>query len=100
VSFSGFWEQKAIVLYTYSFVINVSIFNQIKAFFRLITQLFLFRSVLGERIAARYTYWAVRISEINASNNFRLCRQISSNQRILHVITFISTLPSKMMQAA
>jgi hypothetical protein len=64
------------------------------------TQLFLFRSVLGERVAARYTYWAVRISGINASNKFRLCRQISSNQRILHVITFIATLPSKMMQAA
>jgi hypothetical protein len=77
-----------------SFVINVRIFNQIKASFRLITQLFLFRPVLGERVAARYTYWAVRISEVNASNKFRLCRQIGFNQRILHVITLISTLPS------
>jgi hypothetical protein len=57
-----------------SFVINVRIFNQTKASLRLLTQLFLYRSVLSEPVATRYTYYAVRIFEINVNNKFRLCR--------------------------
>jgi hypothetical protein len=61
-----------------SFVINIyiyiyiRIFNQIKVSLRLLTRLFLYRSVLGEPVAAGYTYYAVRIFEINVINKFRL----------------------------